>query len=337
MILVTGCAGFIGFHVSLLLLKNKKNKIFGLDNLNDYYDINLKKNRLKILKKNKNFYFLKVDLLNKKKIFNYIKSNKIKIIIHLAAQAGVRYSILKPENYVDSNIKGFLNILEACRYFKIKNLIYASTSSVYGLNKRIPFKENENNTNHPIQLYAVTKKTNELMAHAYSWLFNIPTIGLRFFTVYGPWGRPDMALFKFTKNILERKKIDLYNHGRHSRDFTYVDDVAKIVCNLINKPSAKDLKWTKKKQDTSLAPYKILNISCGQKISLKKFILEIEKNLNIKSKKKYLPIQLGDIKETLSSKKKLNKYLPNIKFTNYKIGIKNFIIWYKNYYNIIRK
>ena len=335
MILVTGCAGFIGFHVSTLLLKNKRNKVFGIDNLNNYYDVNLKKSRLKILKKEKNFYFAKINLLEREKIFNYIKFNRIKIIIHLAAQAGVRHSILKPEIYVDSNIKGFLNMLEACRYFKIKNLIYASTSSVYGLTKKIPFKENDNNTNHPIQLYAVTKKTNELMAHAYSWLFNIPTIGLRFFTVYGPWGRPDMALFKFTKNILENKKIDLYNNGRHARDFTYVEDVAKIVCNLVNRPSTKDKDWVNKNnQDTSKAPYKILNVSCGEKISLKKFILEIEKNLNLKSKKKKLPMQLGDIKETLSSKKKLNEYFPNIKFTNYKIGIKNFINWYKKYYNI---
>jgi UDP-glucuronate 4-epimerase len=335
MILVTGCAGFIGFHVSSIILKNKKNKILGLDNLNNYYDVNLKKNRLKILKKKKNFFFYKVDLLNKKKLFNLVKKNKIKIVIHLAAQAGVRYSILKPEVYVDSNIKGFLNILEACRHFKIKNLIYASTSSVYGLSTKIPFKENENNTNHPMQLYAATKKSNELMAHAYSWLFNIPTTGLRFFTVYGPWGRPDMSLFKFTKNIIKNKKIDLYNNGNHARDFTYVEDVAKIIYKLIKKPSKKNKFWLKKNSsDTSLAPYKILNISCGRKISLKKFVLEIEKNLNKKSKKNYLPMQMGDIKETLSSKKNLNKYFPQINFTNYKIGIKNFVNWYMEYFKI---
>jgi len=335
MILVTGGAGFIGFHVSSIILKNKKNKILGLDNLNNYYDVNLKKNRLKILKKNKNFFFYKVDLLNKKKLFDLVKKKKIKIVIHLAAQAGVRYSILKPEVYVDSNIKGFLNILEACRHFKIKNLIYASTSSVYGLSTKIPFKENENNTNHPMQLYAATKKSNELMAHAYSWLFNIPTTGLRFFTVYGPWGRPDMSLFKFTKNIIKNKKIDLYNYGNHTRDFTYVEDVSKIIYKLIKKPSKKNKFWLKNNNsDTSLAPYKILNISCGQKVSLKKFILEIEKNLKIKSQKNYLPIQMGDIKETLSSKKNLNQYIPDINFTNYKIGIKNFVNWYLKYFKI---
>ena len=335
MILVTGCAGFIGFHVSSIILKNKKNKILGLDNLNNYYDVNLKKNRLKILKKKKNFFFHKVDLLNKKKIFNLVKKNKIKIIIHLAAQAGVRYSILKPEVYIASNIKGFLNILEACRHFKIQNLIYASTSSVYGLSTKIPFKENENNTNHPMQLYAATKKSNELMAHAYSWLFNIPTTGLRFFTVYGPWGRPDMSLFKFTKNIIENKKIDLYNNGDHARDFTYVEDVAKIIYKLIKKPSKKNKSWSKKNSpDTSLAPYKILNISCGEKISLKKFVLEIEKNLNKKSKKNYLPMQIGDIKETLSSKTNLDQYLSDINFTSYKKGIKHFIKWYVNYFKI---
>jgi UDP-glucuronate 4-epimerase len=333
MILVTGCAGFIGFHVSSHILKNKK--VFGLDNLNNYYDVNLKKARLNILKSNKNFVFSKINLLNKKKLFNFIKNNKIKIIIHLAAQAGVRYSILKPEVYIDSNVKGFLNILEACRCFKIKNLIYASTSSVYGLSKKIPFKENDNNTNHPIQLYAATKKSNELMAHAYSWLFNIPSVGLRFFTVYGPWGRPDMSLFKFTKNIIENKKIDLYNNGDHARDFTYVEDVAKIIYKLTKKPSKKDKSWSKKNSpDTSLAPYKILNISAGEKISLKNFVLEIEKNLNKKSKKNYLPMQMGDIKETLSSKTNLNQYLSDIKFTSYKNGIKSFIKWYVNYFKI---
>lgn len=335
MILVTGCAGFIGFHVSSIILKNKNSKIFGIDNLNSYYDVNLKKNRLKILKKNKSFFFFKVDLLNKRKIFNLIKKNKIKIIVHLAAQAGVRYSILKPEKYIDSNIKGFLNILEACRHFKVKNLIYASTSSVYGLSTKIPFKENDNNTNHPMQLYAVTKKSNELMAHAYSWLFNIPTIGLRFFTVYGPWGRPDMSLFKFTKNIIKNKKINLYNNGNHARDFTYVEDVAKIIYKLIKNPSKKNKSWLKKNSsDTSLAPYRILNISYGKKISLKKFVLEIEKNLRKKSKKRYLPMQMGDIKETLSSKNNLNKYFPEINFTNYKIGVKNFVDWYIKYFKI---
>jgi UDP-glucuronate 4-epimerase len=333
-ILVTGSAGFIGFHVSSLLLKNNY-KVYGIDNLNAYYDVDLKLSRLKILKKNKNFFFNKIDIRNYKIIFNYVKKNKIDAIVNLAAQAGVRYSLIKPKSYIDNNIYGFLNILETCRKLKIRNLITASTSSVYGLNKNFPLRENLI-ADHPIQLYAATKKSNEMMAHAYSYLFKIPITCLRFFTVYGPWGRPDMALFKFTKNILSNKIIQLFNNGEHARDFTYVEDVSKVILKLINKPAKSNKSWNSRIPDpsSSLAPFRIFNVSNGNKVKLKHFLNEIEKILNKKAKIKYLPLQKGDIKETLSSKKIINNFL-NVSYkTNYKVGIKKFVKWYIKYYNI---
>ena len=331
-ILVTGAAGFIGMHTCKKLLKN--HKVIGIDNFDKYYSVYLKKKRIEQLVKNRNFYFTKIDIRNNSKLNKIFKKFKPKIVIHLAAQAGVRYSLKNPEKYIQSNILGFFNILENCKKNNTKKLIYASTSSVYGNIKKFPFKENMS-TSAPLSVYAVTKKTNELLAYSYHHLYNLKTIGLRFFTVYGPWGRPDMSLFKFTKNIIENKKIDLYNNGDHARDFTYVEDVAKIIYKLTKKPSKKDKSWSKKNSpDTSLAPYKILNISGGEKISLKNFVLEIEKNLNKKSKKNYLPMQMGDIKETLSSKTNLNQYLSDIKFTSYKNGIKSFIKWYVNYFKI---
>jgi UDP-glucuronate 4-epimerase len=333
-ILVTGSAGFIGFHVSSLLLK-KNYEVYGIDNLNAYYDVDLKLSRLKILKKNKKFFFKKIDIRNYKIIFSYVKKNKIDIIVNLAAQAGVRYSLIKPKSYIDNNIYGFLNILETCRKLKIRNLITASTSSVYGLNKNFPLRENII-ADHPIQLYAATKKSNEMMAHAYSYLFKIPITCLRFFTVYGPWGRPDMALFKFTKNILSNKKIQLFNNGEHARDFTYVEDVSKVILKLINKPAKSNKSWNSSIPDpsSSLAPFRIFNVSNGNKVKLKYFLNEIEKNLNKKAKIKYLPLQKGDIKETLSSKKIINNFI-NVSYkTNYKVGIKKFVRWYINYYNV---
>jgi UDP-glucuronate 4-epimerase len=331
-ILVTGCAGFIGFNLCSFLLRNKKYKIYGLDNLNSYYSVKLKKDRLKLLKK-KNFYFFKVNILNKKKLFYIFKKYKIQIIVHLAAQAGVRYSLENPEVYVDTNVKGFFNILEISKTFKIKSLIYASTSSVYGLNKNLPFKE-KNIADHPIQFYAATKRANELMAHAYSYLYKIPTIGLRFFTVYGPWGRPDMALFKFTKNILENKNIDLYNYAKHSRDFTYIDDVVNIIIKLIKKPAKGIKNWNKNNPNpsSSCANFKIYNVSNGSKVSLIQFLKEIEKNLKKKAKINYLPLQKGDIQDTLSSTKLLNRTIKIKKKISYKKGIKYFVDWYLNYY-----
>ncbi len=334
-ILITGSAGFIGFHTSLKLIEKKKCQLFGIDNINNYYDKKIKYDRLEILKRNKNFNFKKLDITNYKNIFNYVKKNKIEYIIHLAAQAGVRHSLKKPRDYINSNLIGFFNILEICKKLKIKHLVYASTSSVYGLNQNFPFREDKI-ADHPIQLYAATKKSNEIMAHSYSHLYNIPTTGCRFFTVYGPWGRPDMSLFKFTKNIIEKKKIEIFNNGNHSRDFTYCKDVANIISILLFKIPKKRPKFNKKNLDPSLstAPFNILNISSGKKVKLLDFIKEIELNLKKKSKKKFLPMQTGDIKDTLSSKKKLSKFIGNQKTVNYKDGIKYFIDWYKKYYKI---
>jgi UDP-glucuronate 4-epimerase len=332
-ILVTGAAGFIGYHVSKKL--SEKNLVFGIDNLNNYYDVKLKLDRLKDLKNNKKFNFLKIDIKNYKKLFKYIKNNKIDTIVHLAAQAGVRHSLQKPRTYIDSNIVGFFNILECCRHLKIKNLIFASSSSVYGLNKNFPLKENDS-ANHPIQLYAATKKSNEVMAHAYSYLFNIPTTCLRFFTVYGPWGRPDMALFNFTKNILNNKKINVFNYGNHARDFTYIDDVVKIIRKLVKKPSRKDKHFNYRlpNPSSSTAPFKILNLSSGKKIGIMSLLKEIEKKLKIKATVKFLKKQKGDVEETCSSIKKMSNYIKLKKRVDYRKGIKKFINWYLNYYNI---
>ncbi len=320
-ILITGSAGFIGFHLSLKLLKNE-NTVIGVDNLNNYYDLSLKKNRNKILKKYTKYIFYKLDLKNKNELNKIFKKHKIDFVINLAAQAGVRYSLINPKSYIDSNINGFFNLIEITKNHKIKNFIYASTSSVYGIQKKFPLKENFN-TNHPIQLYAATKKSNELIANAYSHLFKINTIGLRFFTVYGPWGRPDMALFKFTKNILDRKKIKVFNHGKHMRDFTYIDDVIEIIYKIIYKNS-------KIKKNYKLP--KIYNVGNGKKIKLKKYIDIIEKNLKIKSKKDFLSLQKGDAIITHCDNRLLKRdynFSPRI---NVEEGIKKFLEWYISYY-----
>ncbi len=328
-ILITGVAGFIGFHIAQELLKFHRIKIFGLDNLNNYYDTNLKNLRLKILKKNNNFLFKKIDIIEKKKINSFIKKNKIQIVIHLAAQAGVRYSLSNPENYFESNLKGFFNILEAVKNNNIKKLIFASSSSVYGQNPLKPLKENFD-TNRPIQFYAATKKSNEIMAYAYSKLYSIQTIGLRFFTVYGPYGRPDMSYYKFAKNIINKKKIEIYNYGKHSRDFTYIDDV-KIIFNKIFKLiNQKKFSILFEKNNN----FNIFNISSGKNIKLNYMIKEMEKKFNIKSKKKYLNIQKGDVKDTLSSNKKIKKILKIKKFTPFKKGISQFVTWFKEFNEI---
>ena len=317
-VLVTGCAGFIGFHVAKKLLANG-NVVIGIDNLNNYYDISLKNKRLEILKSFKKFTFKKVDICNSTKLNSIFKQNKIQNIIHLAAQAGVRYSLMRPKSYINSNINGFFNIIECCRYYGVVKLLYASTSSVYGNQKKFPLKE-DFNTDSPIQLYAATKKSNELMAKAYSHLFNFQTIGMRFFTVYGPWGRPDMALFKFTKKILSNREIEIYNYGNHIRDFTYIDDVTEIIVRL-NK--------TKKIKKNS----EIFNIGNSNPVKLIDYIHQIEKSLNKKAKKKYLPLQAGDSKQTHSNTKKLHKilnYRPKVNFRN---GVNNFVKWYRNHYS----
>lgn len=328
-ILVTGSAGFIGFHLAKRLVEKKIN-VIGVDNINSYYDINLKKKRNSILTKNKFYKFNKLDISNKKKLENIFKKYKITHVVNLAAQAGVRYSLQEPYKYIQSNLLGFFNILDLSKKYKVKHLLYASTSSVYGINNKLPYKES-NDTSHPLQLYAATKKSNELMAHSYSHLFNLPTTGLRFFTVYGPWGRPDMSLFKFTKCALENKPLQVFNFGNHSRDFTYVDDIVTMIEKLLNKVPKKNLKQ-KIDPSNSSAPYRVVNLSCGEKIKLMDFIKEIEKNLNVKLKIKYLPMQPGDIKETLSSKQNIKKIIKYPKPKNYKLGVKNFINWYKSFY-----
>jgi len=328
-ILITGAAGFIGFNLSKFCLK-KKHKVFGLDNLNNYYDVNLKLKRLKILKNFKNFHFKKIDISDSKKLNKFFNENKFSVVINLAAQAGVRYSLENPESYLKSNLVGFFNLINISKIKKIKNFLYASTSSVYGLSDKKEFKEKDL-ADHPIQFYAATKRSNELIAHAYSHLYNFPTTGLRFFTVYGPWGRPDMALFKFTKNIIKRKEIEVYNYGNHSRDFTYIDDVVKVIyLAALRKP--KKLKLKRDLSVSSTAPFQILNVGGGKKIQLMRFINEIEKNLKIKARVRFLPIQKGDVKDTNCSVKKLKNYIGYVPNTSYKIGIKNFVSWFKKHY-----
>ena len=318
-ILITGVAGFIGFHFANQILKKKNNiKILGIDNINEYYDVDLKKYRLKLLKKNKNFKFIKLDITNKKKLF-LLSKFKFDYILHLAAQAGVRYSIKNPATYFDNNILGFFNILEFSRMVNIKHLVYASTSSVYGNNSKFPLIETLN-TDKPLSLYAASKKTNEVLAYSYSNIYKLPTTGLRFFTVYGPYGRPDMALFKFTKSIIRNKKIELFNNGNHSRDFTYIDDIVAGIISIIDKPLKNKI------------PYNLFNISSGKKINLKKYLDIIEKSLNLKAKIKNLPLQKGDVKTTHGSIKKINLYANYSPKFNIKIGINEFVKWYKNFY-----
>ena len=320
-ILITGSAGFIGYHLTEKLLKKNIN-VIGIDNINNYYDTKLKKNRIKELKKNKKFKFYKIDLCEYKKLDNVIKKNKIKFIIHLAAQAGVRYSIKNPKIYFKSNLEGFFNILEVSRHNKIKHLVFASTSSVYGDTKKFPLNEN-NRTDCPLSFYAATKKSNEIMAHSYSYIYKLPCTGVRFFTVYGPFGRPDMALFKFTKNIINNQSIELFNNGNHLRDFTYVDDIVDGIYSLIKRHSKKNI------------PYEIFNIGNGNPKKLKDYLKFIEKKLNSKAKVKKLPLQIGDIFKTHSDIKKLKKYTNYKPKTNIEVGISKFIEWYKDYYKLI--
>ncbi len=330
-ILITGSSGFIGFHLAKKLLE-KGNKVHGYDSMNSYYDVKLKQNRYKILKKNKNFTFTKNKLENQKILEGVFKKFKPSVVIHLAAQAGVRYSIKKPRVYLESNISGTYNIIEVSKKLNVKHLIMASSSSVYGANKKFPFKEIDK-TETQLSIYAATKKSNESMAHSYSNIWKIPITMLRFFTVYGPWGRPDMALFKFTKGILANKKIDIYNNGKMYRDFTYIDDIVNGIQLLINK--APNINQYRKYKDDSLspvAPFRILNIGNTKKVYLLDFIKEIEKEIGKKAIRNYMPLQKGDVRTTLSDSsllKKITGYNPK---TNYKTGIKKFVNWYLNYY-----
>ena len=331
-ILITGSSGFIGFHLTKKLLE-KGNKVHGYDSMNNYYDVKLKKARLKILKTYKGFSFTKSKLENMKileKIFNKFRPN---VVIHLAAQAGVRYSLENPDVYLNTNILGTFNVIKISKKIKVKHLIIGSSSSVYGANKKIPFQEIDK-TDHQVSFYAATKKSTESLAHSYSSFWGLPVTMLRFFTVYGPWGRPDMAYFKFTKRILTGQKIDIYNKGKMFRDYTYIDDIVDGIYKLLNKaPSINSKKKFKNDSLSPVAPFRILNIGNTKKISLLDFINTLEKELNKKIKRNYMSMQKGDVHSTLSDSsllKRITGYNPK---TNYKTGIKKFINWYLNFYN----
>jgi UDP-glucuronate 4-epimerase len=332
--LVTGAAGFIGFHTSRYLL-NRGDTVIGIDNINDYYDPSLKEARLSQLINQDNFKFHKEDIIDKEAIDNIFKTESPDYVIHLAAQAGVRYSLENPYAYIDSNVTGFMNILEACRHYPVKHLVFASSSSVYGSNTKMPFSVNDN-VDHPLSLYAATKKSNELMAHTYSHLYNIPVSGLRFFTVYGPWGRPDMALFIFTQKILNGEKIDVFNNGQHKRDFTYVDDIVEGVIRVADNVATTNPDWDSDEPDsaTSKAPYRLYNIGNNKPVELMYFIEQIEKNLNMKAEKNYLPLQPGDVPATYANVDALIDYVDYSPSTSIESGIENFIKWYKEYYKV---
>lgn len=327
-ILVTGCAGFIGFHLSKRLLSNNYT-IIGIDNLNDYYDVDLKHARLDLLKEHKNFSFVLSSIEDKKAMEEIFAKNDIDIVINLAAQAGVRYSLENPYAYIQSNVIGFMNILECCRHHQIEHLIYASSSSVYGANTKMPFSTNDN-VDYPVSLYAATKKANELMAHTYSHLYDLPTTGLRFFTVYGPWGRPDMSYFKFAKAIINGEKIEVYNSGNMKRDFTYIDDIVEGIVRLLDKKPER----IKLPSISSNAPYKIYNIGNNQPVELMHFISVIEEKIGKKAFKEFLPMQAGDVLITYADVEDLEQDVGFKPKTMIDEGIKKFVDWYKEYYKI---
>ncbi|WP_338804086.1 NAD-dependent epimerase [Xenorhabdus griffiniae] len=330
--LVTGAAGFIGFHLIKKLIKNG-NHVIGIDNINDYYDVSLKKSRLEVLSNLNNFKFIFMNVSDRNSIEELFTNNKFDRVIHLAAQAGVRYSLINPYSYSESNLFGFLTILEGCRHNSVDHLVYASSSSVYGLNDQLPFSTSDS-VDHPVSLYAATKKANELMAHSYSHLYGLPTTGLRFFTVYGPWGRPDMALFKFTKSILNHESIDVYNNGQLSRDFTYVDDIVEGILRISDVVPISDNSWTPKigNPANSSAPYKIYNIGNGSPVNLMDYITALENSLGIKAIKNMLPMQPGDVYSTWADTEDLFKATGYKPSTNISDGVEQFIQWYKQYY-----
>ena len=330
--MVTGAAGFIGFHLCKQLLE-EGDEVVGIDNLNDYYDVALKKARLAQLESKKNFRFIKLSLEEKERVLSLFNSEAFDVVVNLAAQAGVRYSLINPYAYLDSNIYGFLNILEGCRHAKVKHLVFASSSSVYGLNTRMPFSVHQN-VDHPISLYGATKKANELMAHSYSYLFGIPTTGLRFFTVYGPWGRPDMALFLFTKAMLENRPIDIFNFGNMERDFTYIDDIIEGLIRVIKRIPNADPQWSSENPDpaTSAAPFKLYNIGNNNPVKLLNLIEVLEACLGKKAKKNFLPIQPGDVPATFADVENLIKDVDFKPTTPIEEGVKNFVGWYQEYF-----
>ena len=332
-VLVTGAAGFIGSHTATRLLA-RGDSVIGVDNLNDYYDVRLKEARLARLRDHTNFIFVRTDVADRASIAEVFSRHQPARVVHLAAQAGVRYSITNPEAYIDSNLVGFGNILEGCRRQKVEHLVYASSSSVYGANTSLPFSVHQN-VDHPLSLYAASKKANELMAHCYSGLFDLPTTGLRFFTVYGPWGRPDMALFLFTRNILAGKPIDVFNYGNHTRGFTYVDDVVEGVIRVLDKVPAPDPEWSGQTPDpaSSRAPYRIYNIGSNTATPLMRYIELIEKNLGRKAELNLLPLQPGDVPDTSADVEDLMRDVGYRPTTSVEAGIKNFIDWYRSYYS----
>ncbi|HEJ8087291.1 TPA: NAD-dependent epimerase [Serratia liquefaciens] len=332
--LVTGAAGFIGYHTAERLLA-AGHQVVGIDNLNDYYDVGLKMARLDLLADKPAFQFIKLDLADREGMAQLFAEHQFQRVIHLGAQAGVRYSLENPLAYADSNLIGHLNVLEGCRHNKVEHLLYASSSSVYGLNRKLPFAT-EDSVDHPISLYAATKKANELMSHSYSHLYGLPTTGLRFFTVYGPWGRPDMALFKFTKAILAGDSIDVYNHGEMHRDFTYIDDIAEAIVRLqavIPQPNAD---WTVEQGSpaTSSAPYHVYNIGNSSPVKLMKYISALEQALEIEARKNMLPMQPGDVLDTSADTAELYRVIGFKPETSVEEGVKRFVEWYKSFYKV---
>lgn len=333
-VLVTGSAGFIGSFVSHRLL-DRNDQVIGLDNLNDYYDVSLKQARLDHLLERDGYTHLQVDVADTAAMKEMFEEHKPERIVHLAAQAGVRYSLENPYAYIDANVTGFLNVLECVRAVGTDHLVYASTSSVYGSNTNMPFSVHDN-VDHPVSLYAATKKSNELMAHTYSHLFGIPCTGLRFFTVYGPWGRPDMALFKFTRNILAGEPIDVFNHGHHTRDFTYVDDIVEGVIRVLDRPPQGDPNWSGDDPDpqSSAAPYRLYNIGSNNPVQLLRYIEVLEETLGIEARKNLLPMQPGDVPDTFADVSDLVRDVGYQPDTPIEVGIQNFVAWYKDYYQI---
>jgi len=333
-VLITGAAGFIGFGLAARLL-DRGDTVYGIDNLNNYYDVNLKKARLERLSSREKFSFEKLDIADRAGMESLFARNKFDAVMNLAAQAGVRYSIENPHAYIESNIVGFCNILEGCRHSKVGHLVFASSSSVYGANTRLPFSEHDN-IDHPISLYAATKKANELMAHTYAHLYGLPTTGLRFFTVYGPWGRPDMALFKFTKNILEGKAIEVFNNGNMIRDFTYVDDIVEGVVRVMDHPAEPDPAWNSAAPDParSRSPYRIYNIGNNKPVQLMRYIEVLERALGKKAQIEMLPMQPGDVPATAADVSALESDIGYRPKTTVEEGVPRFVEWYRRYYGV---
>jgi UDP-glucuronate 4-epimerase len=333
-VLVTGAAGFIGYHLSQRLLE-RGDRVVGVDNLNDYYDVNLKLARLAGLQQKDSFVFHRLDLADRAAVAALFAAESFDVVVNLGAQAGVRYSLINPHAYSDSNLTGFLNILEGCRHARVGHLVYASSSSVYGANTAMPYSVHQN-VDHPVSLYAATKKANELMAHAYSALYSLPTTGLRFFTVYGPWGRPDMALFLFTKAILEGKPIDVFNNGRMQRDFTYIDDIVEGVARVIDKVPVPDAAWSGNAPDpaASFAPYRLYNIGNNRPVELLRFIEVLEECLGKKALKNMLPLQAGDLPATAADIDDLAAAVGFQPATTIETGIARFVDWYRSFYHV---